>query len=609
MARNAQGEDVVAGIRTPLPINANSDRAGETLMEAMPEAYQALEDVQVRLEKHFGDMQDIEFTIEREKLYLLQTRTGKRTAQAAVQIVVDMVGEGLIDVEEGLKRVEPSQLELVLRPVISPDAKRRVIAKGLDASPGAACGRVVFHSHDCQEFYERDEPTILVRNETSPEDIQGMTVAAGVLTARGGQTSHAAVVARGMGTPCVVGCSEIQVDYSRDVFYAGDTVVRKGDWVTLDGGTGEVMEGQVEMLAPQSDGGSMATLLEWADERARLTVRTNADNGLDATRARELGARGIGLCRTEHMFFQPDALRAIRRMILADDPHSRQLALNDILPMQRSMFKEIFLAMEGLPVTIRLLDPPLHEFLPAREEDISAVAEDLGVRLEALQARLEQLEESNPMLGHRGVRLGVTNPEVYRTQVRAIMEAACELTKEGHQVIPEIMIPLVALPEELSRCRDEVVTVAEAVISEHGQGPEYAIGTMIELPRAALLADKVAQSADFFSFGTNDLTQMTYGLSRDDMGKFFPAYQREGLMPFSPLAQFDIEGVGQLVEMGTKRGRSTKARLKVGICGEHGGDPKGVGFFHKIGLDYVSCSPYRVPVARLAAAHAALGLL
>jgi len=606
---NAQGEDVVAGLRTPLPINLLSNREGDTLEAMMPAAYAELEDVQRRLETHFGDMQDIEFTIEQETLYLLQTRTGQRTAQAAVKIVVDMVEEGLIDVDEGLKRIEPAQLELVLRPVIAPDARRRVIAKGLDASPGAACGRVVFHSRDCQEFYERDEPTILVRNETSPEDIQGMTVAVGVLTARGGQTSHAAVVARGMGTPCVVGCSEIQVDYSRNLFYGGDTVVRKGDWVTLDGGTGEVMEGQVEMLAPQADGGAMNVLLGWADERARLTVRTNADSGPDATRARELGAQGIGLCRTEHMFFQPEALRAIRRMILADDPHSRQLALNDILPMQRDMFREIFLAMEGLPVTIRLLDPPLHEFLPTREEDISAVADELGVRLEALQSRLEQLEESNPMLGHRGVRLGVTTPEVYRTQVRAIFEACCQLRKEGRDVLPEIMIPLVALPEELERCRDEVVTVAEAVIAEHGQPLDYAIGTMIELPRAALLAHKIAVHADFFSFGTNDLTQMTYGLSRDDMGKFFPAYQREGLMPDSPLAQFDIEGVGQLVEMGTLRGRQTKPHLKVGICGEHGGDPVGVGFFHRIGLDYVSCSPYRVPVARLAAAHAAMGLL
>ena len=607
--RDAQGEDVVAGIRTPLPLNIASDRPGETLEEGMPEVYAQLVDVQHRLEKHFGDMQDIEFTIERGRLYLLQTRTGKRTAQAAVQIVVDMVQAGLIEVDEGLRRIEPTQLELVLRPIISPEAKRRVIAKGLDASPGAACGRVVFHSHDCQEFFERDEPTILVRNETSPEDIQGMTVADGVLTARGGQTSHAAVVARGMGTPCVVGCSEIQVDYSRDLFYAGDTVVRKGDWITIDGGTGEIMEGQVEMLAPQADGGSMETLLEWADERARLTVRTNADNGADATRARQLGAQGIGLCRTEHMFFQPEALRAIRRMILADDPHSRQLALNDILPMQREMFREIFLAMDGLPVTIRLLDPPLHEFLPVREEDISAVAEDLGVRVDMMRARLEQLEEANPMLGHRGVRLGVTTPQVYRTQVRAIFEVACQLVKEGHQVIPEIMIPLVAMPEELSRCRDEVVNIAESVIAEHGKGPEYKIGTMIELPRACLLADKIAAHADFFSFGTNDLTQMTYGLSRDDMGKFFPAYQREGLMPTSPLAVFDIEGVGQLVEMGVVKGRSKKEHLKVGICGEHGGDPKGVGFFHRVGLDYVSCSPYRVPVARLAAAHAALGYL
>ena len=606
---NAQGEDVVAGTRTPLPLNRGSHGEGQTLQEAIPAAYASLEKMQSALEKHYTDMQDIEFTIERGTLFLLQTRTGKRTAQAAVQIVVDLVDEGVLSTNEALARIDPKELELVLRPVISPEAKRHVIAKGLDASPGAACGRVMFNSHECQEFFERDIPTILVRLDTSPEDIQGMTVAQGILTSRGGQTSHAAVVARGMGRPCVVGCTEIQVDYSRELFYAGDTVIRKGDWITIDGSTGEVMEGRVEMLDPQNDGGSMAILLDWADDVARLSVRANADTGADATRARELGAVGIGLCRTEHMFFQPDALRAIRRMILADDPRSRQRALNDILPIQREMFLDLFRAMQGLPVTVRLLDPPLHEFLPEREEDISDVAVDLGVRADSLHARLEQLAEANPMMGHRGVRVGITSPEVYRTQVRAIFEAACELTREGVEVMPEVMIPLVGIPAELERMRTLTVQIAEEVIGEYGIKLDYLVGTMIELPRACLLATEVAQHADFFSFGTNDLTQMTYGFSRDDAGKFFPDYQREGIMKHSPLAVFDIEGVGQLVEMATSRGKSANDRLKVGVCGEHGGDPKGVGFFHRIGLDYVSCSPYRVPVARLAAAHAALGLL
>jgi pyruvate,orthophosphate dikinase len=607
---NAQGEDVVSGTGNPFPLNAAGASEPETTLErALPDAHAALVAVQHKLERHYGDMQDIEFTIELGELYILQTRTGKRTAQAAVQIVVDMVSEGLIDEDEAIRRVDPGALESVLRPIISPDAKRRVIATGLDASPGAATGRVVFHSADAVDFHEREEPTILVRNDTSPEDIQGMTVSEGVLTARGGQTSHAAVVARGMGKPCVVGCTEIQVDYSRQLFYAGDTVVRKGDWITIDGGTGQVMEGRVAMLAPSSDSGSMSTLLGWADARARMSVRANADNGVDAARARALGAVGIGLCRTEHMFFQPMALRAIRRMILAEDGHSRQLALNEILPMQRRMFREIFEAMEGLPVTIRLLDPPLHEFLPNEQADIEDVATELGVRVDALVSRLEALEEANPMLGHRGVRLGVTTPEVYRTQVRAVFEAACELAREGVAVFPEVMIPLVGLASEIERCRDLVVEVAEGVIAEYGTGPDYTVGTMIELPRAALLADKVAAHADFFSFGTNDLTQMTWGLSRDDMGKFFPAYQREGLLTDSPLAVFDIEGVGKLVEMGTRLGRQARPGLKVGVCGEHGGDPVGVGFFHRVGLDYVSCSPFRVPVARLAAAHAALGLL
>jgi pyruvate,orthophosphate dikinase len=602
---NAQGEDIVAGVRTPLPIHSNG--TGTTLAETHPAILAELEGYARGLERHFLDMQDIEFTLERGKLWMLQTRRGKRSATAAVRVAVDLATEGLISKDEALLRVKPEDLELVLRPVIAPDAKRKVIAKGLDASPGAACGRVVFHPHEVQELFERDEPTILVRAETSPEDIQGMTVAQGILTSRGGQTSHAAVVARGMGKPCVVGCSEIVVDYGRELFYAGDAVVRKGDFITIDGGTGEVMEGRVEMLAPDSEQGAMATLLAWADEKARLTVRANADNGPDAARARELGATGIGLCRTEHMFFQPDALRAMRRMILADDPQARARALAEALPIQRQMFREIFEAMKGLPVTIRLLDPPLHEFLPSRDDDVAEVAADLGVRSEALKTRIDQLAEANPMLGHRGVRVGITTPEVYRMQVRAIFEAACDLARSGVEVHPEVMIPLVAMPAELERMRELCVSVAEDVLREYGTDLRYTVGTMIELPRAALLAADIARHADFFSFGTNDLTQMTYGFSRDDMGKFFPDYQREGLLPTSPLAVFDQEGVGQLVKMGTERGRSTNPRLKVGVCGEHGGDPTGVRFFHKAGLDYVSCSPYRVPVARLAAAHAALG--
>jgi pyruvate,orthophosphate dikinase len=606
---DAQGEDVVAGTRTPLPINGRSERPGTQLVDAMPAAYAELLRMGALLERHFRDMQDIEFTIEKGKLYLLQTRTGKRTGLAAVQVVVDLVDEGTITQEEGIRRINPGELESILRPVISPDAKRNVIARGLDASPGAACGRVVFEPSECQDYFDRDEPVVLVRLETSPEDIQGMTLAQGILTARGGQTSHAAVVARGMGKPCVVGCNEIQVDYGRELFYAGDFVVRKGDWITIDGGTGEVMEGKVAMLAPKTDTGAMARLLGWADGIARLKVRANADTGSDAQKSRALGAIGIGLCRTEHMFFQPDALRAMRRMILADDPRSRLRALQEILPIQRTMFKEIFREMDGLPVTVRLLDPPLHEFLPDRHEDVSDVAQELGVNPEKLRQRLEELAEANPMLGHRGVRVGITSPEVYRTQVRAIFEAACELARDGIVVIPEVMIPLVGLVGELSTMRTLVVETAEKVIAEYGVRLGYKVGTMIELPRAVLLAKEIAAHADFFSFGTNDLTQMTWGLSRDDMGKFFPDYQRAGLLVESPLSVFDIEGVGQLVEMGTARGKAGNPNLKVGVCGEHGGDPTGVGFFHRAGLDYVSCSPYRVPVARLAAAHAALGIL
>ncbi len=607
---NAQGEDVVAGTHTPLPLNRERDaNAEDTLEMAMPEAYAELQEIRGRLEAHFCDMQDIEFTIESGTLYLLQTRTGKRTPGAAVRIAVDLANEGLIDEETALARVEPELLEMVLRPVLDPDARRKVLCKGLPASPGAASGKVVFHSAEAQELHDRGEKVILVRMETSPEDIQGMTVSEAILTSRGGQTSHAAVVARGMGRPCVVGATDIVVDYGRQLFYAGDTVVKRGDVLTLDGGTGEVIEGEVPTLEPPTDTGAMGTLLEWAGTRARLTVRANADNAKDAVRARELGAKGIGLCRTEHMFFQPDALRSMRQLILASDRHAQLRALSQILPIQRTAFLEIFQAMDGLPVTIRLLDPPLHEFLPTSAEDISSVADDLGVRIESLEERIQTLHESNPMMGHRGVRLGITSPDIYATQVRALMEAAVLATEAGVEVLPEIMIPLVATRAELERTRERAIAAAEDILEEAHVRVDYKVGTMIELPRAALMAHELAHVADFFSFGTNDLTQMTFGFSRDDMGKFFNAYVTEGLLTDSPLAVFDIDGVGQLVQMGVEKGRGVKPELKVGICGEHGGDPQGIGFFHRIGLDYVSCSPFRVPVARLAAAHAALGLL
>jgi pyruvate,orthophosphate dikinase len=577
-----------------------------TLDEKLPKAFAHLSTLQKQLELHFRDMQDIEFTIEKGKLYLLQTRTGKRTPAAAVQIVVDLVNEGVITVDEALQRIDAGTLEMVLRPVLDPDAPRKVLAKGLDASPGAAAGKVVFHSEDAQEMSSRGERVVLVRNETSPEDIQGMTAAEGILTARGGQTSHAAVVARSMGKPCVVGCSDIVVDYARQLFYAGDAVIRRGDVITIDGASGMVMEGEIPMLMPPTESGSMHQLLLWADERARLTVRANADNAHDATRARSLGATGIGLCRTEHMFFQPDALRAMRQMILAEDSHSRLRALAHVLPLQRDGFAELFRVMDGLPVTIRLLDPPLHEFLPSREEDVEAVAADLGIRASALRHRLEALEEANPMLGHRGCRIGITTPEIYAVQVRAIIEAACIVAAEGFEVLPEIMIPLVALDTELRICRDQVLEVASKILDERGTSIEFKVGTMIEVPRAALTAGSIAEYADFFSFGTNDLTQLTYGFSRDDMGKFLPAYLRARVLEDSPLSVFDEEGVGELVRMASIAGKKRKAQLKIGVCGEHGGDPRGVRFFHSLPVDYVSCSPFRVPVARLCAAQAVL---
>ncbi|TVQ93153.1 MAG: pyruvate, phosphate dikinase [Deltaproteobacteria bacterium] len=602
----AQGSDVSRGGITPAPLAGDSTTDHASLQERFPAVYDELIQLGERLEAHFRDLQELEFTLENGTLWALQTGPAPRSAQAAVRVVVDLAHEGVLSRQEALLRVDPAQLERMLRPIVAPDARRRVLATGLDASPGAACGRVVFHAADCQELLEKGEPSILVRVDTSPEDIQGMTVAQGVLTARGGQTSHAAVVARGMGKPAVVGCTEIQVDYSREVFYAGDTVIRRGDWITVDGSTGQVLAGQVPMLAPEADSGAMAELLDWADQEARLRVRANADSAPDAKRARALGAVGIGLCRTEHMFFMPEALRAIRKMILADDPWARQRALNDILPMQRAMFADIFREMDGLPVTVRLLDPPLHEFLPKRDEDISEVAEELGVRVEALNARLAQLYEANPMLGHRGVRLGISTPSVYKTQVRALFEAACEVTREGVQVHPEILVPLVALPEELRRIRDLIGEIAEEVLSEHGIRIVYEIGTMIEVPRACILADELAENSAFFSLGTNDLTQLVYGFSRDDMNKFLPTYRREGVLRDDPLSHFDAEGVGQLVRMACDRGRRTRPELKLGVCGEHAGETDAIAWFHEQELDYVSCSPFRVPVARLAAAHAAL---
>jgi pyruvate, orthophosphate dikinase len=609
----AQGEDVVAGTHTPRPLNAQSISSNQdqtvttqTLEVCMPEVYSSLYDVQDKLERHYKDMQDIEFTIESGHLYLLQTRNGKRSPAAAIQIAVDLSEEGFISKKEALLSVEATSLEKVLRPVIDPNAPKKNIAKGLDASPGAGCGQVVFTSEDAQALVEKGNPVILVRLETSPEDIQGMTVSEGILTAQGGQTSHAAVVARGMGKPCIVACTDILVDYSRELFYAGDTVIHKGDWITIDGTTGEVFEGKVPTLPPATESKAVQTFLNWADQFAVLKVRANADNGMDATRARKMGAIGIGLCRTEHMFFQPEALRSMRQMLLARDDSSRRRALQKILPLQREEFKEIFRAMDGLPVTIRLLDPPLHEFLPKRSEDISSLAQDLGLRDSALKNRLQQLHEINPMLGHRGCRIGVTAPEIYQTQVRAIMEAAAELDKEGVTVIPEIMIPLVSTAKELEITRMYAQDVAEDVLLRYQCSLDYKIGTMIEIPRAALKANEVSKHADFFSFGTNDLTQLTYGFSRDDMGKFLPAYLADGILSQNPLVSFDVDGVGQLVEIGTTRGRHANARLKVGVCGEHGGDLVGIAFFHKIGLDYVSCSPFRVPVARLAAAQVAL---
>ncbi|CAH2030237.1 pyruvate, phosphate dikinase [Trichlorobacter ammonificans] len=607
---NAQGEDVVAGIRTPQPINLHQKKPGDlpAMEEVLPECYKQLADIRSILEKHYKDMQDIEFTIEKGKLFMLQTRNGKRTAHAAIKVAVDMVKEGLIDEKTAVLRVLPSQLDQLLHPSLDPKAEKKIIAKGLPASPGAAGGTVVFTADEAEELAKNGKKVILVRIETSPEDIHGMHASQGILTARGGMTSHAAVVARGMGKCCVAGCGDIKVNYAEQSFTAcGGVVVKKGDTITLDGSTGQVMLGEVPTVPPQMTG-DFGTLMGWVDRFRTLKVRTNADTPHDSKVAREFGAEGIGLCRTEHMFFEAERIAAVREMILAADVEGREKALAKILPMQKGDFIGIFREMKGLPVTIRLLDPPLHEFLPQEDKDIDELSRTMGVPAATLKHKVEFLHEFNPMLGHRGCRLGITFPEIYDMQVRAIMEAACELVKnEGFSIVPEIMIPLIATVKELAVLKANAVRVCDEVIAKYGVQVEYLIGTMIELPRAALTADEIAVEAEFFSYGTNDLTQTTFGLSRDDAGTFLPSYVDAGILPEDPFVSLDQNGVGQLLKMGCERGRSTRPNIKLGICGEHGGDPESVIFCHKIGLDYVSCSPFRVPIARLAAAHAALG--
>lgn len=617
---NAQGEDVVAGIRTPQQITLEGSRrwAREngvseeerkqkfpSLEEYMPEAYKQLVDVYKTLEKHYRDMQDIEFTIQNKKLWMLQTRNGKRTARAAIHIAVDMVEEGLITKEDAVLRVDPQSLDQLLHPTFDPKAQRKVIAKGLPASPGAATGKIVFNADDAHEWKERGEKVILVRIETSPEDLKGMNAAEGILTARGGMTSHAAVVARGMGKCCVSGCGTLEIDYAKRTMKVDTVVLKEGDYISIDGSTGEVMLGKVATVEPEVTG-KFGTIMQWADEIRKLKVRTNADTPHDAKVARNFGAEGIGLCRTEHMFFEGDRIKAVREMILADTYEGRKKALDKLLPMQREDFYGIFKAMEGLGVTIRLLDPPLHEFLPHDLESQKEMAKELGIKVEEVKAKVEELHEFNPMLGHRGCRLGITYPEITEMQARAIFEAACQLVKEGVDVKPEVMVPLVGHVKELIMQKDIIVKTAEAVMKEMGVKVEYMVGTMIEVPRAAVTADEIAKVAEFFSFGTNDLTQMTFGFSRDDAGKFLKEYVDKKILPNDPFRILDRDGVGQLVKMAFEKGRGVNPKLKLGICGEHGGEPSSVEFCHIVGLDYVSCSPFRVPIARLAAAQAAI---
>ncbi|MDH5477889.1 MAG: pyruvate, phosphate dikinase, partial [Nitrospinota bacterium] len=594
---NAQGEDVVAGIRTPLSISQMGQK--------LPECKKDLDKIYNNLETHYRDMLDIEFTVENEKLYMLQARVGKRTAEAALRIAVEMVSEKLITKEEAINRVQPEQLDQLLHDTIDSSANLNVLTKGLPASPGAGVGKVVFTAEEAIELAAQGEKLILVRQETSPEDIGGMNAAQGILTATGGMTSHAAVVARGMGKCCVAGAEQLKISVENGIFTVGSTAVQKGDWITLDGSTGRVIVGKAPLVKPKLSN-DFHTFMSWADKFRRLKVRTNADTPHDAKIARDFGAEGIGLCRTEHMFFEGDRIVAVREMILADNDLERRGALDKLLPMQREDFIGIFKAMDGLPVTVRLLDPPLHEFLPREEEDYAVLAKDLNVSIVDLKSRASRLKEFNPMLGHRGCRLGITFPAIYDMQVRAIMEAVCHLTKQGMKVQPEIMIPLVAHHEELRILRARAVAEAEKVIEESGVRAPYTIGSMIELPRAAITADKIAMHSDFFSFGTNDLTQTTFGLSRDDSGRFLPEYVQEGILPIDPFVSIDVDGVGELVKMGVEKGRSVKPKLKIGICGEHGGEANSVAFCHKTGFDYVSCSPYRIPLARLAAAQAVI---
>jgi pyruvate,orthophosphate dikinase len=608
---NAQGEDVVAGIRTPQHLTIEGKTAQKSdapaMEEVMPEVFKQLCGVRETLEKHYSDMQDIEFTVQRGTLYMLQTRNGKRTAKAALKIAVDMVREGLIDKKEAVARIVPSSLDQLLHPTLDPKAQRKVISKGLPASPGAASGKVVFSADEAEKQARDGEKVILVRRETSPEDIHGMHAAEGILTSTGGMTSHAAVVARGMGKPCVAGAGDCRIDAKAGTLSVRGTIVKAGEQITLDGGTGEIMLGVVPTVQPELSG-DFAELMVWADEVRTLGIRTNADTPTDAAQARKFGAEGIGLCRTEHMFFEGDRIVAVRQMILADDEKSRRAALAKIQPMQRQDFIELFEIMAGLPVTIRLLDPPLHEFLPKTRADMEQVAKDIGVDVREIEARTNKLHETNPMLGHRGVRLGISYPEIYEMQARAIFEAVAEVQKKGGKsVIPEVMIPLIATKKELDLMKAVVDQVAEEVSHASGEKLEYLVGTMIELPRAALRAGDIAETAEFFSFGTNDLTQTTYGLSRDDSASFLEKYQQRGIFEHDPFASLDTEGVGELIEIARERGRKVRNSLKLGICGEHGGDPASVFFCHKAGLDYVSCSPYRVPIARLAAAQAALG--
>jgi pyruvate,orthophosphate dikinase len=608
---NAQGEDVVAGIRTPQHLTVQGKEAQKSdapaMEEVMPEVFRQLDGVRRKLETHYCDMQDIEFTVQRGKLYMLQTRNGKRTAKAALKIAVDMVHEGLIDRKEAVARIVPASLDQLLHPTLDPKAERKVIAKGLPASPGAASGKVVFTADDAEKQARTGEKVILVRRETSPEDIHGMHAAEGILTSTGGMTSHAAVVARGMGKPCVAGAGDVRIDARAGTLTVRGVTVKAGEFITLDGSTGEIMQGVVPTVQPELSG-DFAQLMEWADEVRTLGVRTNAETPADAEQARKFGAEGIGLCRTEHMFFEGDRIVAVREMILADDEKTRRVALAKIQPMQRQDFVDLFEIMAGLPVTIRLLDPPLHEFLPKTHGDAELVAKDLGVDVAEVEARAQKLHEFNPMLGHRGVRLGISFPEIYEMQARAIFEAVAEVQKKaGKTVIPEVMIPLVATRREVDLMKAVIDQVAAEVSQLSGEKFEYLVGTMIELPRAALRAGEIAETAEFFSFGTNDLTQMTFGLSRDDSASFLEKYRQRGIFEHDPFATLDVEGVGELIEIASERGRKVRNGLKLGICGEHGGDPASVFFCHKAGLDYVSCSPWRVPIARLAAAQAALG--